>query len=144
LWVQFLPGLPEICQRRLFGRRFGRKINFVELFCPVLIPGALRKEIVVAEKAEKTIAGKSNIEKAKVEKPKAEKPKSDKPNFLQRWWIGIRRWFNETIGELRKVKWPTRKEAVNLTIIVIVVTIAMAIFLGGLDFIFTRLMALII
>jgi preprotein translocase subunit SecE len=110
----------------------------------VLIPGALRKEIVVAEKAEKTTAEKAKIEKAKVEKPKVEKAKNDKPNFLQRWGIGLRRWFNETIGELRKVNWPTRKEAINLTIIVLVVTFAMAIFLGGLDFIFTKLMALII
>jgi preprotein translocase subunit SecE len=98
----------------------------------------------VAEKAEKTAADKSSMEKAKVEKPKAEKPKNDKPNFLQRWANGLRRWFNETIGELRKVKWPTRKEAINLTIIVLVVSIAMAFFLGGLDFIFSRLMSLII
>jgi preprotein translocase subunit SecE len=98
----------------------------------------------VAEKAEKTAAEKTNMEKAKVEKPKAEKPKNDKPNFLQRWANGLRRWFNETIGELRKVKWPTRKEAINLTIIVLVVSIAMAFFLGGLDFIFSRLMSLII
>ena len=93
----------------------------------------------MADKAEKT-----NMEKAKVEKPKAEKPKNDKPNFLQRWGNGLRRWFNETIGELRKVKWPTRKEAINLTIVVLVVSIAMAFFLGGLDFIFSRLMSLII
>jgi preprotein translocase subunit SecE len=98
----------------------------------------------VAEKAEKTNAEKAKIEKTKEVKPKAEKPKNDKPNFLQRWAGGLRRWFNETVGELRKVKWPTRKEAINLTIIVLVVSIAMAFFLGGLDFIFSRLLNLII
>ena len=28
----------------------------------------------------------------------------------------IQRYFSETIGELRKVTWPTRKEATNLTV----------------------------
>ena len=98
----------------------------------------------MAEKVEKTNAEKAKIEKTKAEKPKVEKSKSEKPNFLQRWANGLRRWFNETIGELRKVKWPTRKEAINLTIVVLVVSIAMAFFLGGLDFIFARLLNLII
>lgn len=52
------------------------------------------------------------------------------PNALQRY-------FNETVGELRKVSWPTRREATNLTIVVLIVTGAMSIFLGGLDFIFS-------
>jgi preprotein translocase subunit SecE len=98
----------------------------------------------VAEKVEKTNAEKAKIEKTKAEKPKVEKSKSEKPNFLQRWANGLRRWFNETIGELRKVLWPTRKEAINLTIVVLVVSIVMAFFLGGLDFIFARLLNLII
>lgn len=56
----------------------------------------------------------------------------------------IRRYFNETIGELRKVNWPTRKEATNLTIVVLIVTFTMSAFLGLLDFIFTRVFALIL
>ena len=55
----------------------------------------------------------------------------------------IRRYFNETIGELRKVSWPTRKEATNLTIVVIVVTVFMSILLGGLDFIYSKFFALL-
>lgn len=98
----------------------------------------------MAEKVEKKDAEKVKIEKAKTEKPQAAKPKSDKPNFLQRIWIGFRRYINETLGELRKVQWPTRKEAINLTIVVLVVSIVMAFFLGGLDFIFSRILSLII
>ena len=37
------------------------------------------------------------------------------------------------MGELRKVSWPTRDEALNLTWIVIVVLVGMAIFLGLID-----------
>lgn len=56
----------------------------------------------------------------------------------------IRKYFNETVGELRKVSWPTRQEATNLTIIVLVVLAGMSMFLGGLDLLFTRFFAMIL
>lgn len=46
------------------------------------------------------------------------------------------RYLKETRAELRKVAWPTRDETKNLTIIVVSVTVAMAVFLGLLDYIF--------
>ena len=48
----------------------------------------------------------------------------------------IMRYFQDTRAELRKVAWPTRDEAKNLTMIIVAVTLAMAIFLGLLDYIF--------
>ena len=45
----------------------------------------------------------------------------------------IVRYFKETRAEIRKVSWPTREEATNLTVIVLGVTVAMAIFLGAVD-----------
>jgi preprotein translocase subunit SecE len=56
----------------------------------------------------------------------------------------IIRYFRETRSELRKVVWPTRQEATNLTIIVLAVTALMSALLGFLDFVFTRLFGLII
>ncbi len=56
----------------------------------------------------------------------------------------IKRYLNETIGELRKVSWPTRKEAINLTIVVLVVTLSMSAFLGLLDLLFSNLFSLIL
>jgi len=41
--------------------------------------------------------------------------------------------YRETVGELRKVSWPTRAEATNLTWIVVIVLVGMAIFLGSVD-----------
>ena len=49
----------------------------------------------------------------------------------------IRNYFIEAIGEIRKVIWPTRKQTVNYTILVIVLSVCIAIFFGILDFIFT-------
>ena len=59
------------------------------------------------------------------------------PNFIQRY-------YRETVGELKKVNWPTRKEATNLTIVVLIVTFGMSAFLGLLDFLFARFFALIL
>lgn len=56
----------------------------------------------------------------------------------------IVRYFRETIGELRKVNWPTRQEATQLTMIVLVVVFLMSTFLGLMDFLFTRLFAFIV
>ena len=45
----------------------------------------------------------------------------------------ITRFYRETMGELRKVSWPTRAEAINLTILVIIVLVIMAAILGAVD-----------
>ena len=47
----------------------------------------------------------------------------------------IQRYFSETAGELRKVSWPTRQEAVQLTILVLAVMVFMGLFLGLMDLI---------
>ena len=41
--------------------------------------------------------------------------------------------------ELKKVNWPTRKETLKYTLIVIGASVAVATILGGLDFIFSFL-----
>jgi len=56
----------------------------------------------------------------------------------------IQRFFRETLGELRKVSWPTWPEARNLTIVVIIVLVVMAIFLWVVDLSATGLLTLII
>ncbi len=43
--------------------------------------------------------------------------------------------------ELKKVTWPTRQETIRFTLLVIGVSAGVAIFLGGLDFLFTFLMS---
>ena len=54
------------------------------------------------------------------------------------------RWFRETIGELRKVNWPTPQETWNLTKIVLLVMLVMAAILGFLDFVFSTLITLLV
>ena len=67
---------------------------------------------------------------------KKEVEKTKKPNRLVRWWL-------ETIGELRKVSWPTPNEAWRLTRVVLLVMVATSVVLGLLDWIFSKLILLI-
>ena len=56
----------------------------------------------------------------------------------------IQRFFRETMGELRRVTWPTWPEARNLTVVVIIVLIIMALFLYAIDSGATALLAKIL
>jgi preprotein translocase subunit SecE len=49
----------------------------------------------------------------------------------------IVQYLRETWFELKKVSWPTRSEAVNLTIVVIVVSTFLAIVLSLMDYLFS-------
>lgn len=52
--------------------------------------------------------------------------------------------FSEVRTEMKKVTWPTRKETINKTLTVIGISLATAIVLGGLDFLFTWVLKQII
>lgn len=56
----------------------------------------------------------------------------------------IGRFVKETRSEIRKVTWPTRQEATNMTAIVIAVTLTMAAGLGVLDYVFTQVFRLLV
>ncbi|MBU1046812.1 preprotein translocase subunit SecE [Patescibacteria group bacterium] len=46
-------------------------------------------------------------------------------------------YIKDTKGELKHVSWPTRKQSIWFTVIVIVISLATAFFLGLFDFIFS-------
>ena len=62
-------------------------------------------------------------------KKAAKKTKAKKENAVVKY-------LRETRIELRRVHWPTRQEAWNLTKIVMVVTSSMALFLSLMDYLF--------
>jgi preprotein translocase subunit SecE len=51
--------------------------------------------------------------------------------------------FTEVVAELRKAHWPTRQEALRLSILVLIVIIVVGAILGGLDLAFTKLFLLL-
>jgi len=60
-----------------------------------------------------------------------------KKRFMKNLLEKIITFLKEARVELKKVNWPTRQETIKHTLIIIGVSLAVAIFLGGLDFIFT-------
>ena len=49
-----------------------------------------------------------------------------------------------SVEEMKKVTWPTKKETKNYTMLVIGISIGTAVFLGLLDFVFSKGIELII
>jgi preprotein translocase subunit SecE len=50
----------------------------------------------------------------------------------------LREFVLEVLAEFRKVTWPSRQELVNSTVVVIVVTVVLAFFLGAVDIVLAR------
>lgn len=66
------------------------------------------------------------------------KTKTNEKSFLSRLTDNaFVQYLRDTRAELRKVHWPSRQEAENLTKIVLVVTISMALLMGLLDYLFS-------
>ena len=52
----------------------------------------------------------------------------------------LKSYLQESKREFLRVNWPTRQETIRLTLIVIGLSLAIAFFLGGADFIFAYLL----
>ncbi len=72
--------------------------------------------------------------------PRASEKAHDKPKQPN----AIARFYRESIGELRKVAWPTLHDTRRLTIIVLIVMFLMSAVLGLLDFLFSEAIRLLI
>lgn len=46
----------------------------------------------------------------------------------------------ETLDELKKVTWPTQQEVIRLTTVVIIISLIVGLFIGGLDLILTKIL----
>jgi len=54
-------------------------------------------------------------------------------NFLKK----ILNFLKESLTELKKVKWPSAEETLQYTLIVIIISLVVAVYLGSLDYIFS-------
>jgi len=52
----------------------------------------------------------------------------------------IYNFISESKAELLKVNWPTKQQTINYTLIIIGVSLAVALFLGGLDYLFSGIL----
>ncbi len=56
--------------------------------------------------------------------------------------MNIVKYLQEVRVELAKVSWPTREESLHLTMIIILASLAVGLYIGGLDYLFTSLLGL--
>ena len=89
----------------------------------------------------KNAAKGGDSRKASTTKKKtSRKVESTKPGL----WFRFREYLREVVYELRKVVWPSRKETIGSTAVVLVIVILCGLFLGFVDLILSRFVRFLI
>lgn len=86
---------------------------------------------------------------SKSKKPEAAKKAPKKPDKdlilrLKGLWGEFLQYLREVASELRKVIWPSKKETMGSTAVVLVIVLLSAIYLGAVDAILSRLVRLLV
>ena len=89
----------------------------------------------MSDKAEKAAKTEKSVKAAK---------KSKKPFFLVRFLRWVKKFFRDTHTEMKKVVWPSKKQIVNNTLVVIAVVIICGLVIFGLDNLFGFVLRLIL
>lgn len=79
-------------------------------------------------------------EKAVQAKKEKKTDKNAKPGFFAR----TGKWFRDMKSELKKVQWPTRKQTINNTLIVIACVVVVGVFIALFDFVAGEAIGLLI
>jgi len=58
--------------------------------------------------------------------------------------MSLTQYLKDVRGEMRHVSWPTRRQGVIYTALVIGISLAVALYLGGLDYLFSRALEILI
>ena len=77
----------------------------------------------------------------------AENASKKKPGFFSKvktWFSNRAKYFRDTKSEMKKVVWPTKKQVINNTIVVLIVVAVCALVILLLDALFGFLMGLLV
>jgi preprotein translocase subunit SecE len=86
------------------------------------------------------VGGKKEPQEKKAPKAGAKKPADKGPGFIQK----TRQFFREVKIELKKVTWPSRKETIASTSVVLIVVFLVSIFLGVVDIALSRALKILL
>lgn len=67
--------------------------------------------------------------------PRANRAEPKRQSVLQDWLAALQRVIYDTRSELKKITWPDRETTRNLTIVVIGISVALGLLLGGIDYV---------
>ncbi len=128
-------GPPENNQRRMKAAKVAQKKLEEE-----------KVQVAKEGKQSKTLSGGPKRGKAKgVEgvKKKAVK-KTDVLNAPREWWDRFAQYIRDVLHELRKVVFPSRKETIGSTVVVLVIVFIAAAFLGLVDSVLSKMVRLLV
>jgi preprotein translocase subunit SecE len=74
------------------------------------------------------------MQKQGADKQAPAQQRRQQPAPVQRERTGPREYFAEVRAEMRKVAWPTRKEVINSTIVVLIAVVVMTSLIFGFDY----------
>jgi preprotein translocase subunit SecE len=81
---------------------------------------------------------KRMMQRQGADKSRAPEQRRQQPAPVAREKVGPREYLSEVKGELRKVAWPTRKEVINSTIIVLIAVVVMTSLIFGFDYVSSK------
>jgi preprotein translocase subunit SecE len=58
--------------------------------------------------------------------------------------MSIISYLKEVKGEVKNIKWPTKKQVINYTIVVIILSLLLATYVGALDAFFARILSIVL
>lgn len=99
-------------------------------------PGAQARDKAARDKAAPAASKSARRDGAKKE--------ADSPQGLARKVQELKEFFEEAKVELKKITWPSRKEAQATSIAVLVLTVVMAVFLGLTDMSLSKIVELLL
>jgi preprotein translocase subunit SecE len=102
----------------------------------------------MARQLRRTMAGNTAVAQPARKAPAKTAPKAGprialRPSFAGQG-RGITQFLTEVRSELKKVVWPARREAVNLTALVVGISVAVGLVLGLVDYAFTEFFRLLL
>ena len=56
----------------------------------------------------------------------------------------IKKYISQVVTELKKVSSPSKKQTINQTVLVIIVSVVAAVYIGGIDYLLQQLMRVLI
>ena len=68
------------------------------------------------------------------DRPRAPERRPMPSEQIKRERVGPRQYFGEVRGELKKVAWPSRREVINSTIVVLIAVVVMTSLIFGFDY----------
>lgn len=105
-------------------------------------------KVPVAKEAKQPKTVSSSQKRTKVKVIEGGKKKiSKKPDLFSvplGWWKRFVQYLREVVHELRKVVFPSRKETIGSTAVVLVICVLAALFLGLVDSVLSRLVRLLV